>query len=441
MNKVEKFFLYITSTLLFLSMFLMGFSSVCHAETTGSFPYVVPLNQDLNSSIPADIYLQADSLVRQTYNLTDNDTVLWFVDTFDIVVDELGEYGQNSLTFIINPYTRGYTESFDYLTSSVNVSFQNGGTIEFRWTGAVRGPYGFGGGSKALLGSYSSSSITHGSITRLYPFYMSGPDVLGYPLIDGGNDPIAIIFTNNIPYDPSVPEAGHATQPGNDPNNFINGSNNLPITKPVKPTINNYTWNTWTSPGVDTSTVETLLESLIDNVSSLFSWLSSNLAGEFNNLSSNIDSLFDYLVQSIENGFNKVIKSIQDLADDLFNNFVSLFEPITQQLSYITQSVDPDLIVSEVQNTDLINDYSSINTLKDDFISVFTDTSEPNSFSIPLHLEDISILNTGIQYIDLSVINPVKSIIRAFAWVITSFGLVVTIIDAIPNYINGGGDE
>ena len=441
MNKIEKLFLYITSTLLFLSMFFMGFSSVCHAEETVSFPYVVPLNQDLNTSIPADIYLQADSLIRQTYSLSDTDTVLWFVDRFDVMNDDLGEYAQNSITFLINPYTRGYSESFDYLESSVTVNFQQGGTIEFRWTGSVRGPYAFGGGTKSLLGSYSTTSITHGSITRLYPFYMSGPDVLGYPLQDGGNDPIATIFTNNIPYSPSVPDVGHATQPTNDPNNFINGSNGLPVTRPTSPTINNYTWNTWTSPTVDTSSVESLLESLIDVVSSLLSWLGSNISGEFNNLVSNLQNLFDFLVQGIENGFNKVISSIQGLGTDLYNNFVSLFEPITQQLSYITSPVDTDLIQSEVESTSLMSDYSEVVTIKDSFVSVFTDTSEPSSFTILIHLENLSMLNVGTQYIDLSVINPVKSALRTFIWVLVSFGLVVTIIDSIPNYINGGGDE
>ena len=132
-----------------LLIFVIGIFSICillltfkmkvNAESpSGVLPYVVPLYSDLNSAIPADIYLQADSLVRQTYSLSDTDTVLWFVDRFDVMNDELGEYGQNSITFLINPYTRGYSDSFDYLESSVTVNFQQGGTVEFRWTRHIK---------------------------------------------------------------------------------------------------------------------------------------------------------------------------------------------------------------------------------------------------------------------------------------------------------------
>ena len=439
MNKVEKLFLYITSTLLFLSMFLMGFSSVCHAETTGSLPYVVPSMKDLNSAIPEDIILNADSLIRSTYNLDSDDTILYYFQTYDLMRPTLGEYEWNSFTFLVNPSLHGYTESFDYISNQCNISFVSGGSIEFKWTSQVRGPYGIGGGTKNMLGTINTNTITQGTWTPDYPFYMTGPDVYSQPLISEGSG--TLFFTNTVPYTPDVPGVGHATQPTNDPNNFINGSNGLPVTRPTSPTINNYTWNTWTSPTVDTSSVESLLESLIDVVSSLLSWLGSNISGEFNNLVSNLQNLFNFLVQGIENGFNKVISSIQGLGTDLYNNFVSLFEPITQQLAYITSPVDTDLIQSEVESTSLMSDYSEVVTIKDSFVSVFNDTSEPSSFTIPIHLENLSMLNVGTQYIDLSVINPVKSALRTFIWVLVSFGLVVTIIDSIPNYINGGGDE
>ena len=439
MNKVEKLFLYITSTLLFLSMFLMGFSSVCHAETTGTLPYVVPSMTDLNSSIPFDILPNIDSDLRTYYSLSDSDTIIYFINTYDRYYDSLGEYEWNQITYVITPTVQsGYSSSLDYLTTHVNIS-GSGGTMQFKWDGRYRGPYTMAG-TFSLLDSYTTETNSHGSFTRLYPFYLTGSDLYSYHLPDGSGDPV-LVFTNTVPYSPDVPSVGHATQPSNDPNNFINGSNGLPVTRPISPIINNYTWNTWTSPTVDTSSVESLLESLIDVVSSLLSWLGSNISGEFNNLVSNLENLFNFLVQGIENGFNKVISSIQGLGTDLYNNFVSLFEPITQQLSYISSPIDTELIQGEVESTSIMSDYSEIVSIKNSFVSVFTDTSEPSSFTIPIHLENLSMLNVGTQYIDLSVINPVKSALRTFIWVLVTFGLVVTIIDSIPNYINGGGDE
>lgn len=440
MNKIEKLFLYITSTLFFLSIFLMGFSSVCHAEEGGALPYVIPLYRDYNSFIP-DAAL--DSAISYYYaNIPSNVTVNSFIAyTWDYPDVNGISY---RIYFLTNPSViEGVSPSINYLENGIRVN-SNDYSITYvtvRKSDFVSTGFAYNVGSWTyLLGDQPLVTQSNGFTTRKgYPLVMSGVNNLYSNRIDGG-DPL-LVFTNTVPYSPDIPGVGHATQPGNDPNNFINGSNGQPVTRPTSPTINNYTWNTWSSPTIDTSSVESLLESLIDVVTSLISWLGSNISGEFTNLLSNLHNLFDFLVQGIENGFNKVISAIQDLATDLYNNFVSLFEPITQQLSYITASIDTDLIQGEVESTSIMSDYSEVVSIKDSFVSVFTDTSEPSSFTIPIHLENLSMLNVGTQYIDLSVINPVKSALRTFIWVIVSFGLVVTIIDSIPNYINGGGDE
>lgn len=435
LNKHEYNILFIVTTLFILSMFFMLFSSVCYASSPdGTLPYIVPNMYDLNDSIPLDIITSADDLVRNTYNLSDSDTVLWFIDTYDIVVDDLGEYGYNSISFLINPFTRGYSESFNYLDSSIILNYQQGGTIEFKWTGFVRGPYGFGG-SKSLLGSYTTTSISHGSITRLYPFYMSGSDVLGYSINDGGNEPIAIIFTNTVPFEPVIPGHGHATPPINNTGHYIpNVSPQKPNITPFNPTLPKF-------PNVDNSNTDSLLESLISIVVYGFSFNGDLLKDSVNYITGTLSDLVDYIVDSINRAQNNIIGAIQDFAYDFYNNMVSLFEPVSVQLAYITQEVDSDLITEGIQNTSLHNDYSSIVGVKDSFVSVFTDTQEPSTFVIPVHLEEISILNTPIQYIDLSIINPVKTLLRTFAWVLTTFSLVVTVLDSIPGYVNGGADE
>lgn len=343
MNENKKSLLFLLSIFLFVASMLAMLLVLCipvkAASPSGEFPYVVPLYSDLNSSIPADIYLQADSLVRQTYNLSDDDTVIWYIDSFDIVVDELGEYGQNSLTYLINPSTRGYSDSFDYLSSSVNVNFQAGGTIEFRWSGSVRGPYGMGGGTKSLLGSISSSSITHGSITRLYPFYMSGPDVLGYPLQDGGNDPIATIFTNYVPVIPDEFQTGHAIEPSFDNDTIIDSSLH-PNVKPTFPTFNTYNITNYSSPSIDTSSVEALLESLIDVVIYNATYLVSNIVGAIQNFWDNLGDMLEYIGDLLSYLFNKVINTIKQTADNLYQNFKDLFEPVLNSFANLINIVN-----------------------------------------------------------------------------------------------------
>ena len=184
MSKIEKLFLYIISTLFFISMFFMGFSSVCHAETTGSLPYVVPSMRDLNSAIPYDIMPNIDAELRSYYSLTDSDSILYFLNTWDSMSGSLGEYEWNAFSYVVNPsIPYGYSSSLDYLTTSVTVSGPSG-TMDFKWDGRYRGPYTMSG-SFSLLNVPTTDSISQGSFTRLYPFYLSGPDLYSYHIPDG----------------------------------------------------------------------------------------------------------------------------------------------------------------------------------------------------------------------------------------------------------------
>lgn len=120
----------------------------------------------------------------------------------------------------------------------------------------------------------------------------------------------------------SVDTSGHATPPINDNGHYI------PNVNPDKPTINPYNPTPPQFPNIDTSSLEKLVESLIDITKYGFSYLGDLLNGLVSNLLSNIDSLLDYVVQSFRQGFNNLVGSIHDLATDFYNNMVSLFEPL-----------------------------------------------------------------------------------------------------------------
>lgn len=190
-----------------------------------------------------------------------------------------------------------------------------------------------------------------------------------------------------------------------------------------------------------------------ENIGNWFSWLGSLLSTLFNNLLSNIKNFFSNLFNNlkswlqglkdeIRNGFQNLVNNLTSFFKPFFDNITNLVDKIREKIDYLTEIPTPE------QLADILDDltvYSVITDVIDsvtDFTSSFNDVSEPDSFTIPIHLENLSFL-TGLStyYLDLGVINPVKSLLRVFISALVTYGLIITIIDAIANYINGGGDE
>lgn len=201
-------------------------------------------------------------------------------------------------------------------------------------------------------------------------------------------------------------------------------------------TPSDYTWTQ--KPTWDGSTVEKALESVKNSIE----WGMENLDGEFNILKQNLDGWFKYLGNLLNYYLNGIIDSINAGIQNFYDNMANLVQPIFDKINYITTPLEADIIWDNISGTSLITNYSSIINAASSLKSSFENLSEPTEYKIPIHLENISTFGTlTTQYIDLSVINPVKPIIRTFMWALITYSLVVTIIDSIANYINGGGDE
>lgn len=238
-----------------------------------------------------------------------------------------------------------------------------------------------------------------------------------------------IIFTNNtaakkiVLYYDVEPEY---TDPDNDtyPNNF------------EKPNIDDY-YKPDTAPGFDGSSVENAVESLYN----LFSWAFSDPNG--------IPGLFRFLMDNTNWAIQKVINTLRNVATELQEAVEDFSETVSGYLSdiqdsfdYLTEPVDPEVLYDTYSGTAMASDIGSIQTNFTSFVTQFNDIAEPNTYKIPIHFESITMFHdVGVQYIDLGWIDPVKSVLRAFLWCITTYGLIAAIFDAIPNYINGGGDE
>lgn len=223
-------------------------------------------------------------------------------------------------------------------------------------------------------------------------------------------------------------------------------------TMPTAPTYNTYNFTTYNPPSFDNSSITDALSSIFDILEYMAQYLTENISGAINNITNNIQALGQYLSGVLQYLGRSIITNIQHGIQNLFENIQSLFEPllnsinqfldsIRQKFDYISQPFDASVIQDTFESTGLHSDIDLISQFTSTAFGIFDSTSEPSEFKIPLHLENIPLLNISeVQYIDLGCINSVKSVIRAVMWCLTTFSLLYTIIDAIPSYISGGDE-
>lgn len=211
-----------------------------------------------------------------------------------------------------------------------------------------------------------------------------------------------------------------------------------------KPDIDDYvpSWNN--IPSFDGSSVENALSSIWDitvwtaentrdTIKGVGQYIGDTLRWTSQKIIDNIRGKIDELKTGIINAINSVSTFVQDIK--------GLVTGMCNAIDYIKEPLDTTTIQATITGSTAFDDVSTITGAFNDFKAVFDNTSEPNEYKIPLHLENVSILGqTQAQYIDLSIIANERSLIRAFCWVVTTFSLFVTVIDALPNYLKGGDE-
>lgn len=200
-----------------------------------------------------------------------------------------------------------------------------------------------------------------------------------------------------------------------EPNPFEDMPEDIPNTPPTAPT-----WDTDITVG--------------ENIGNLIKWLGDVVTYLFNNLKGVLRGLFDTIKKTIENAITT-----------FYNNMKSLFEPfinkVVETYTYLTEEVNVTEIVNGISGTQIFQDVSTINGTLSNFTGFFTGITEPDTYILTLHLENIPILHCNTVYIDFSFYNSCKTVVRALLFALTTFSIVFTILDSLPNYINGGGDE
>lgn len=440
LSKHENFIMFIVLSIYsFAILFVLFFGIVGHCESIdGELPYTVSSTD----------YVNEDGYTLQ--NLQDFYNNRWGsyypVDFFsdNVLIFEYDQLHGEALSyhyteiFIPNSANSTYWfegwstiyDLFDYNTDSVTMYFNGYTSVTFS---LYRNQYN--DPSLNVYNGYFNTGLFHN--TNRYPVYVKG-DFFDNNNSNGFHEGTNIVLSDNVPYSPNIPTSGHATEPINNTGHLI------PNVNPNKPTINNFGHSQPNYPNIDNSNTDTLLESLIDIVIYGFSFNNDLLTDITNYIMDNVENLTDYVTDSINRASNNIVGAIQDFATDFYNNMVSLFEPITTQLAYITEPVNKDIIVSGITDTGFYNGFDSTRDFFNTFDSIF-DIPEPDSFTITIHLEELDFFNNGFLDFNLEplVLNlgdnilPFRNTLRTFLWCAVSVGCIIFLQKNLPSMLKG----
>lgn len=204
-----------------------------------------------------------------------------------------------------------------------------------------------------------------------------------------------------------------------------------------KPDIEDYIPDWTNKPTFDSSSVENALESVYNGVV----WLGDNIKGTITGTGEYIADTVRWAIQKVLNTIRDVFTAITDKVNEVKNTILTIGDKIQATIDYISQPYDSTKVNTAFNNMSIKTDFNSMTTLVNNAFSVFDSTAEPNTFQIPLHLENIPILHINtVQYIDLGWLYDCRGLIRAFMWCVTTFGLLYTIIDSLPSYLSGNDE-
>lgn len=294
---------------------------------------------------------------------------------------------------------------------------------------------------REFFGAHNTTTFAQYTFTSSYP-------------ISWYKDIYSLNNTLILDYSSSTVITGSATAPNFGAGAGVGGSDFLgpsadfgasvsQATKPTVPTITNYTWNTYTAPSVDTSTLETLIQSLIDIVKYNTTYLVEGITGLISNLISNINNLFAYIGALIEYSLRVLVTNIQNAIQNLYENFKSLVEPIFQLLDiikekveYITEPFDKNEFFHQVDGNHLITACLHIKDYGEQMKSILTNAQERNTFhlNITYPKPDGTSFNTMISF---DWLYPLRHLYMPYLWVFTILYLFFSACRLLGNVVGG----
>ena len=419
-NHGEKI-LYTTWGILFLIILIAGCDVRAHAasQLSTEIPYNVAENKSYNEIMLDRVPLALEQY-RSSHNIDESVPLLvWTQD---------GYYNNNFWQYYIMrepTLTSGYNyqEGFDFSSNYLRFTSQYQiECIAIMNNGSV-GVWSINLGTSAnLCGTAQSVPTTEGYYLPRYPFFYNGD-----PIIDSVYNTEVLISSAG-----GLAPSGSATEPDLSGDNIGND----------KPDINDYLPTPTNPPAINNNSLEDLVESLFY----LVLWHAGNIAGLVKGAAQFLADTITYSIQkvidNIKNAINNLYQNFKSLLEPLLNGIANLMQNVSDKFDYLTAPIDPAAISSGIESTDLATDVAGYKTALNSFVGSFNNVSEPSTYKIPIHFENISMFSdVGVQYLDLGWLNSVKTIIRGFVACLVTYGIIISIFDSVPNYINGGGGE
>lgn len=438
---IIEWFLVIITGIIINFLCVLIFSITSHATELEYFP----MHQNENNNIPVEYYSIFDSYLdsENNYTVIRNGEVFsdglgfWYViypkqDNYGI----FAEIDSNGHTFTLynignNPQYINGRLSITYDGQVYNTVYNQNPFTNF-WS---------------VESSAYSSSYSYISNFKIYTSNTENAQlVLNYGSGDGIGD--------ETEEEPTI-QYGHAMPPNpfEEPTLATGSNYTLPREVPESPTITNYSWTIYNSPSIDNSTVESLLESLIDIVRYNLGYMTTNISNEFDNLLTNIKDYFDYVAKTIQYYGGLIISNIQNGIETLYNNMASLVQPIYEKITELKDGFEEfaDLFINpfdqeefdeQIENSSFFTNYNAIIDNCEVISEIFDYAEERDHFSLYISFEN-PLANSQHRIISSEInfdwLVPLRSVYRPFVWVCVLIELFVGGARVLTRIIGGHG--
>lgn len=331
--------------------------------------------------------------------------------------------------------------TFSMTTNSMLIEFRNYTFVKAYHVTSSNGRH-------YIYGSQSSTKITTTESVRFFVGSNKGNGNLLVPNLASQNylyedDEYQVVFGFGNPERPLVP-TGHATPPPENVSPEYQTGHARPDYVPTPPSFNSYSWTTYTPATVDTSSVETLIQSEINTIKSIIEWLAENIHGIIENLSDNIYQGLIFIGKCVIYYGDLIIDNIQNMIKTFYDNMVSLFEnmgnTVTSLQDMINEPLNASLLSHQLSNSSFITAWRTTKSEITGFFGKFSDVSQPENVIFEIDLSDLW-LDMGVSYIDFSILSPVLPFIRLVLGAILLYELIVTIVTSINAYIGGNSSK
>lgn len=416
-----------------LVMCIIIFATTSHAASANS-PQL-PIYVENIDVTPYQTYI--NNTYGGFWNLSQNNVIGWgsqesgyYVQTFAIpqVADQVQNYLSFSPANLISVYP-----DYDYNNNTITLSFTNLANDNYKPWRLISFYSNGTGPNYPYTAAFNQTSTINKGVYGSTGSELNYVSTTIYLTNNGAWQVDKPVFVNElIP----VISTGHATPP-----DFTD--NDLTVDDSI---LNPPIWQTPSNPPTfDSSNIPQSIYNIIQ-------WGIADPNGPFNIIKNNMQNAAGWLVNVISGYGQAIINNIQYSIENLYDNFVSLFEPmfdavgaIREKIDYITEPLDSSAISAAFNENGLIQVKNDFIDFFNDFDDIIRNTPEPDTFDITINVQNVrTFYNFGVRspvilHLGNNLNGTLKTAFRAFLWVLVIVGSIFLTEKNLSAWIKGGG--